>query len=82
MNSVIQNMNAVRYRLDADGRTLLPDYSEQQTIQKIVAIRQGGRSMREIAEQLNEVGLRTRCGSDWRFEYVRRVLKRSTVDAA
>ena len=41
-----------------------------------------GMFMREIADQLNHLGLRTRSGSPWRFEYVRRVLKRSTSAAA
>jgi DNA invertase Pin-like site-specific DNA recombinase len=70
------------YRLGADGRTLLPAEDEQRTIETIQLLRDGGESMRAIAGRLNGLGLRTRSGAPWRFEYVRRVLKRSTATAA
>jgi DNA invertase Pin-like site-specific DNA recombinase len=69
-------------RLSVDGRTLLTEYSEHRTIETIAALREAGGSMRGIADRLNQMGLRTRAGSPWRFEYVRRVLKRSTSTAA
>ena len=69
-------------RLDVDGRTLLIEDSEQRTIETIGTLREAGGSLRGIAAHLNEGGLRTRAGSLWRFEYVRRVLKRSTAAAA
>ncbi len=69
-------------RLGEDGRTLSIDATEQQTIHTIASLRRQGSSMREIATQLNAMGLRTRSGSEWRFEYVRRVLKRSTSAVA
>lgn len=70
------------HQLAVDGRRLLVDDSEQRTIETIGALRDAGGSLRGIADQLNRDGLRTRAGSLWRFEYVRRVLKRSTATAA
>jgi DNA invertase Pin-like site-specific DNA recombinase len=70
------------HQLAGDGRTLLRDDSEQDTIETICALRGAGRSLRQIAEQLNSLGLRTRSGSPWQWEYVRRVLKRITPAAA
>ena len=37
--------------------------------------RERGKSLRPIAADLNKTGLRTRAGSEWRFEYVARVAK-------
>jgi DNA invertase Pin-like site-specific DNA recombinase len=70
------------FALAADGRTLIPSAAEQQTIATIVALRSAGASMSEIAGELNDRGVTTRAGSPWRFEYVRRVLKRATSAAA
>jgi DNA invertase Pin-like site-specific DNA recombinase len=70
------------HSLASDGRTLQANPEERTTIDLIRALREQGLSMPAIAEELNRRGLRTRAGSLWRFEYVRRVLKRVTRAAA
>jgi site-specific DNA recombinase len=70
------------HQLGMDGRTLLLEDTEQQTIATIRTFRAAGHSLRQIAKQLNAQGLRTRSGSPWQWEYVRRVLKRITDAAA
>ena len=54
---------------------LIQDAAEQEIIAKARALRSEGSSMREIATWLNDAGLRTRKGTDWRFQYVARILK-------
>jgi DNA invertase Pin-like site-specific DNA recombinase len=68
--------------LASDGRTLEANADEERIIAVIQSLRRAGLSMPLIAAELNRRGLRTRAGSAWRFEYVRRVLKRSTSIAA
>lgn len=70
------------YALASDGRTLLVDAEEQQVIELIQRLRQEGLSLPAIAEDLNRRELHTRSGARWRWEYVRRVLKRITRAAA
>lgn len=62
------------FRLAGDGRTLLPEQGEQGVLARIQTLRGSGSSMRAIASELNQAGLRTRSGALWRFEYVRRAL--------
>lgn len=47
---------------------------EQDTLRVIRGCRARGMSMPAIAAELNKIGLRTRAGSSWRFEYVRNLL--------
>ena len=70
------------YSLAQDGRTLEANAEEASVIETIRTLREQGHSMPAIAEELNRGGVRTRAGSPWRFEYVRRVLKRITRTAA
>jgi DNA invertase Pin-like site-specific DNA recombinase len=63
------------YRLESDGRRLQVEPGEQATVARIRGLRASGASLRDIAARLNQEGLRTRSGSLWRFEYVRRTLK-------
>jgi site-specific DNA recombinase len=62
------------YRLAADGVHVELDTSEQAVITEIRELRSNGRSMRNIATDLNSQGLRTRRGSEWRLESVARVV--------
>ena len=62
------------YRL-SDEKRVVPDPAEQVVRRKILQARQSGKSLRAIAAQLNRKGHRTRSGSQWRFEYVARILK-------
>jgi DNA invertase Pin-like site-specific DNA recombinase len=63
------------YSLAADGKTLVLDLSEQRTLQRIKELRAKGHSMVNIAAHLNGEGVVTRAGREWRFEYVRRLLR-------
>src|SRR6185436_7180567 len=63
------------YRLADDQRTLLPHEDEQQTLVSIRKLREGGASLRTVADELNRSGVLTRSGSAWRFEYVRNLLR-------
>ncbi len=48
---------------------------EQLVLERIHSLRQMGISLRRIAQELNEAGLRVRRGSPWRMEYVARLLR-------
>lgn len=63
---------AYGYRLSSDGR-VEPDPAEQTVVSTIHELRTRRRSLREIALELNCHGYRTRRGSHWRHEYVKRV---------
>jgi len=67
------------YRLAADGLHLEPDPGEQAALAAIRKLRSGGRSLRAVAEALNQSGLRTRRGTEWRLESVVRVIKQASV---
>ena len=66
---------AFGYKLAADGLHLEPDPTEQAALGAIRRLRSSGRSFRRIAEELNQGGHCTRCGSQWRLESVVRVVK-------
>ena len=63
---------AFGYRLAPDGVHVEPDETEQIALTRIRELR-ANHTLREIARDLNERGLRTRRGSPWRHEYVKRV---------
>ena len=50
-----------------------PDDAEQAALRRIRELRDN-HTLRAIAQNLNERGFRTRRGSAWRHEYVKRVL--------
>ena len=58
------------YRLAPDGVHLDPEPNEQAMLDKIRRRRASGYSLRQIADEMNRQGLRTRCGSLWRHQYV------------
>ncbi len=62
------------YQLASDGRQLEPNQDEQEIVLLIQECRDGGYSLRAIAEELNRQGLETRRGSTWRHQYVAGVL--------
>jgi DNA invertase Pin-like site-specific DNA recombinase len=62
------------YQLDSDNRRLEINADEQRVVETIDVLHHSGRSLRAIAAELNENGLRTRSGAPWRFEYVRNIL--------
>ena len=63
------------YGLATDRKTLVPRAEEQRTLEAIRNLRSQGCSMPQIAARLNAGGHLTRCGSAWRFEYIRRLLR-------
>src|SRR5712692_1087235 len=65
---------AFGYRLAPDGVHVEPDDAEQAAIAAIRKLRASGRTLRQIAADLNQEGRRTRRGSEWRLESVARVL--------
>ena len=65
------------YRLAPDGVHVEPDEAEQEAIATIRGLRASGRTLRQIARDLNQQGRRTRRGSEWRLESVNRVVQSS-----
>jgi DNA invertase Pin-like site-specific DNA recombinase len=64
------------FTLAADGYRLEPLDVEQQALQLVRRLRADGRSFQAIADTLNERGSRTRAGSCWRWQYVRKLVQR------
>ena len=64
---------AYGYRLSSDGTHLEADGAEQAVVVRIATLRQAHKTLREIARDLNQRGCRTRRGSEWRHEYVKRI---------
>ena len=62
------------YRLSKDGRLLELDPSEQAALAALRDLRGSGLSLRMTAAELTRLGHRTRRGTPWRQEHVRRVL--------
>jgi site-specific DNA recombinase len=67
-----------RYGFQVGTRGVEPAPDEQEIIRRIEVLRRRRRSLRQIAEALNEAGLATRSRSPWRKEYVARVIKGRT----
>jgi DNA invertase Pin-like site-specific DNA recombinase len=63
------------YRLAVDGRMLVEDAAEQDILARIRELKASGHTTREIADELNRQGYRTRRGTAWRFQYVADALK-------
>ncbi|MEP7365797.1 MAG: recombinase family protein [Acidobacteriota bacterium] len=68
------------YRLCADGVHVEPDDDEQAVLAHIRALRDDSRTLRAIAAELNEAGMRTRRGSLWRHTYIASYLGRVGSD--
>jgi site-specific DNA recombinase len=58
-----------------EKRPLVPHVGEQAIIAEARALRASGLSLREIADCLNTEGHKTRRGTEWRFQYVARILQ-------
>lgn len=61
----------------AEARELVPDPGEALTVQRIVALRRGGASLRGIAAVLEAEGRKPKRGGQWHSQTVRRVLARA-----
>lgn len=67
------------FRLDVDGRTLVPHAGEQEALQRVAELRAAGQSLRAIATELTRRGILTKEGKTrWTHTAVSRLLQRST----
>ena len=75
-----QRVGSVPYGFDlgADDTTLVPNAAEQQTIQEIHAMRQAGKTLAAIADDLTTQGVPTKTGKSvrWTHQAVARILSR------
>jgi site-specific DNA recombinase len=71
------------YDLANDGKTLVANEAEQQTIGLIKQLRANGYSLEKIATELSERGIPTKAGlNNWIHTAVRRILNRQNKTAA
>ena len=73
--SIGERLGNVPYGYRASGKLLEIDATEQSTIERMKALSAAGASLRAVAARLNADGLRTRRGTEWRFQYVDAILK-------
>lgn len=57
------------FTLGAEG-SLIPNKAEQAVISKVADLRKSGFTLRQIADELNAQGFKTRKGGMWRHQYV------------
>ena len=69
------------YGFRADGGVLVPDPEEQSVRQFMEGLRQDGGSLRDIANSLNDSGIRSKRGGNWHPQTVARVLGQSEGSA-
>lgn len=62
------------YQLSPDGVTLIPNLDEQRAARILAELREAGYTLREIADELNRQGFRTRRGSEWQIRTVHHLL--------
>ena len=77
-----QRVGKVRfgYDLASDGKTLVVNPAEQRAIALIVALREAGHTLRQIADTLSKRGIRTKEGGEtWTHTAVRRILQRKAA---
>lgn len=65
-----------------DNRKLRPNPKEVPTVEKMIEYRKQGMSLRKIASQINEDGLRNRKGSLWTSDSLSNALKYTEVGTA
>jgi DNA invertase Pin-like site-specific DNA recombinase len=76
LNKRISSLIPLGYELAADGQTLIENPAEQKTVKQIVALRQDGLSLAQIAEQMEREGIRTKNGAGWYPSTIARILAR------
>jgi site-specific DNA recombinase len=64
------------YTLAEDGKTLVPCEDEQFGIETMKTLAACGHSLRDIADMLNDRGIKTKGGRPWRHTAVKRILER------
>lgn len=65
------------YTLSEDGKTLVPDTSQQQAISLMNALRADGWSLRRIAAELDKQGFPSQSGRPWSVSAINRILRRT-----
>lgn len=65
------------FRVAADGVRLLVDDQEQGVLAKVRELRQDGRKLREIADELNAAKMPTKNGGRWHTTTIHRLLNRA-----
>ncbi len=65
------------YDLAEDGKTLIEEPIEQEALHLIRKLKASGRSLREIAAELNAQGFTTKKGGTWTHGHVQGVLRRA-----
>ncbi len=65
------------YQLGADGKTLAPDLNEQRLISEIKGLKAQGLSLRAIARDLNDRGIKGKKGGTWQNNQVKAILNRN-----
>jgi site-specific DNA recombinase len=76
LNKRISNLIPLGYDLAPDGQTLIENPAEQKTVKEIMALRQQGLSLVQIARQMEREGVRTKNGAGWYPSTVARILAR------
>ena len=66
------------YTLADDGKTLVPDATQQQALGLMRELREVGWSLRRIAAELDTQGLDSQSGRPWSVSAIKRILKRDT----
>jgi DNA invertase Pin-like site-specific DNA recombinase len=76
-----QRCGKVRFGFDlaGDGKTLIPNVTEQRAIAMITSLRAAGRTLRQIAAELTAHGVRTKEGGAWTHTAVARILQRKVA---
>jgi DNA invertase Pin-like site-specific DNA recombinase len=65
------------YQLGADGKTLIPDLNEQRLISKAKELKAQGVSLRAIAREFNERGIKGKRGGTWQIKQIKTILARN-----
>jgi site-specific DNA recombinase len=65
------------YNLAPDNKTLIPDLGEQRLISEVKSLKAQGLSLRAIARELNDRGIKGKKGGTWQSNQVKAILSRS-----
>jgi len=68
--------------LKAEGRCLVLDNDEAETVARILELRTAGHSLRQIAGVLTDEGRKTKRGGNWHSHTVGLIIKRSTASTS
>lgn len=72
-------MGSVSYGYKREGKMLVEDETEQGIIRYIVELKERGMNLRGIAEQLEDLGLKTRTGNKWHVQQIKNIIENQKV---